>query len=112
MWHQRFGHKSHERICDAISNNKMRGINLKLEELNEVHPLCEPCVELKMSRKPIPKAISSKANDVLVLVYSKYRAVLWCLMPLILNSLLLYSPPFSVLRALILFPLSFVKSYK
>jgi len=70
LWHQRLGHASHERICDAVTNNKVRGIHLKSEEMKKAQPFCEPCVEGKMSRKPFPKAVNSKANDVLDLVYS------------------------------------------
>ena len=70
LWHQRLGHASHERICDALRNNKVRGINLKSEELKGAQPFCEPCVEGKMSRKPFPKSVDSKANDALDLVYS------------------------------------------
>ena len=65
LWHQRLGHASHERICDAVTNNKVRGIYLKSEEMKKAQPFCEPCVEGKMSRKPFPKAVNSKANDVL-----------------------------------------------
>ena len=43
---------------------------MKLEELKGVHPLYELCVEGKMSRKPIPKPVGSKAKDVLNLVHS------------------------------------------
>ena len=38
--------------------------------MKKAQPFCEPCVEGKMSRKPFPKAVNSKANDVLDLVYS------------------------------------------
>ena len=43
---------------------------MKSEKLKGAQPLCEPCVEGKMSRKPFPKAVDNKANDVLDLVYS------------------------------------------
>ena len=70
LWHQRLSHASDERICDAVTNNEVRGIHLKSDEMKKGHQFCEPCVEGKMSRKPFPKAVGSKASDVLDLVYS------------------------------------------
>ena len=70
LWHQRLGHASDKRICDEVTNDKVRGIHLKSEEMKKAQPFCEPCVEGQISRKPFPKAVNSKANDVLDLVYS------------------------------------------
>ena len=70
LWHQRPRHASHQRICDAVTNDKVRGVHLKSDEMKKGRQSCGPCVEGKMSRKAFPKAIGSKTSDVLDLVYS------------------------------------------
>ena len=56
LWHQMPGHASHEGICDEVTNNKVRGIHLKSDEMKKGHQFCEPCVEGKDVKKAIPES--------------------------------------------------------
>ena len=46
LWHRRFRHHHHARICESITKGLVTGINLQSHGMQD--PICEPCLAGKM----------------------------------------------------------------
>eukprot|EP00171_Calliarthron_tuberculosum_P022598 IDg22598t1 len=68
LWHERFGHVHNNGIINMARKGIVKG--LKLATKRNEDQLCEGCITGKMPRAAIPKASSSKVNNLLELIHT------------------------------------------
>ncbi|KXJ74708.1 hypothetical protein RP20_CCG013114 [Aedes albopictus] len=67
QWHRRFGHRDPAAVEKMVKENLCDGVVVKD---CGIRLTCEPCIEGKLSRTPIPKTAAKKTSDVLDLVHT------------------------------------------
>ncbi|XP_062541545.1 uncharacterized protein LOC134209564 [Armigeres subalbatus] len=67
QWHRRFGHR-HPGVISRISAEKL-GRGMKVVECG-IRITCEPCIEGKLARNPIPKVAERKSTQAFNLVHT------------------------------------------
>lgn len=67
QWHRRLGHR-HPGVISRITNEKL-GEGLKIVECG-IQLTCEPCIEGKLARNPMPKVAERKSTQVLDLIHT------------------------------------------
>lgn len=68
LWHYRYCHINYKTLFQMIENNKIRGVNLKINSKD--FPVCHVCIQGKQTRLPFNKKSKGRSKSVLELIHS------------------------------------------